>query len=32
MSQIDSKGIQDVDKLFKNITLEVTKYLEGYKE
>jgi hypothetical protein len=32
MSQIDCKGSQDVDKLFKNITLEVTKYLEGYKE
>lgn len=32
MSQIDSKGIEDVDKLFKNITLEITKYLEGYKE
>lgn len=32
MSQIDSKGIKDVDKLFKNITLEITKYLEGYKE
>lgn len=32
MSQIDKKGIKDVKKLFQNITIEITKYLEGYKE
>lgn len=32
ISQISMKGIQDVDKLFKNITLEITKYLETYKD
>lgn len=32
MSQIEMKKIKDVKKLFENITIEVTKFLEGYKE
>ncbi len=32
MSQIDSKKIKDVKKLFENITIEMAKFLEGYKE
>ena len=32
LSQIGLKGIKDPDKLFQNITIEITKYLEGYKE
>jgi hypothetical protein len=32
MSQIESKKIKDVNKLFKNITIEITKFLEEYKE
>lgn len=32
MSQIESKKIKDVNKLFQNITLETTKFLEEYKE
>ena len=32
MSQIESRKIKDVKKLFENITLEIMKYLEGYKE
>lgn len=32
MSQIDSKKIKDVKKLFENITLEIAKFLEEYKE
>lgn len=32
MSQIEQKRIKDVKKLFQNITIEITKYLEGYKE
>jgi len=32
ISQIESKKIKDVQKLYQNITLEMTKFLEGYKE
>ena len=32
MSQIESKKIKDINKLFQNITIEIAKYLEGYKE
>lgn len=32
MSQIDKKKIKDVKKLYQNITIEITKYLEEYKE
>ena len=32
MSNIDKHEIKDINKLFQNITLEITKYLEGYKE
>lgn len=32
MSQIDQKKIKDVKKLFQNITIEITKYLEDYTE
>jgi len=32
VSQIESKGIKDGNKLFKNLTLELTKFLEGYSE
>lgn len=32
ISQSDIKKIKDVEKLFKNIIVEVTKYLESYKE
>ena len=32
MTHIDKKKIEDINKLFQNITLEMTKYLEGYKE
>jgi hypothetical protein len=32
VSQAEQKKIQDVEKLFKNIIVEVTKYLEGYSE
>ena len=32
VSQISMKKIQEPDKLFKNITIEVTKYLETYIE
>jgi len=32
MSKIDEQKIKDVNKLFQNITLEITKFLEGYKE
>jgi hypothetical protein len=32
LSQSDSKKIKDLEKLFKNIILETTKYLESYKE
>jgi hypothetical protein len=32
ISQIQSKKIKDVKKLFENITIEITKYLEAYKE
>jgi len=32
VSQISIKQIKDPDKLFKNITLEITKFLEGYNE
>ena len=32
ISQISIKKIKDPNKLFKNITLEITKFLEGYVE
>lgn len=32
VSQSEQHNIKDVEKLFKNIIVEVTKYLEGYKE
>lgn len=32
MSQIDKKGIKDINKLFQNITLEINTFLEEYKE
>jgi hypothetical protein len=32
ISQIEKNNIEDVDKLFKNIIVEITKYLEEYKE
>jgi hypothetical protein len=32
ISQAEQKKIKDYEKLFKNIILEVTKYLEGYSE
>ena len=32
MSQIEQKKIKDVKKLYQNITIEITKYLEDYKE
>lgn len=32
VSQIQSKGIKDPNKLFKQLTVEVMKFLEGYKE
>jgi len=32
ISQISIKKIKDPDKLFQNITLELTKFLEGYNE
>jgi hypothetical protein len=32
VSQVEQKNIKDVDKLFKNIIVEVTKYIEGYSE
>jgi hypothetical protein len=32
ISQSESKKIKDIEKLFQNIIVEVTKYLEGYSE
>lgn len=32
ISQSEAKKITDIEKLFKNIILETTKYLESYKE
>jgi len=32
MSNIDKKQIKDINKLFQNITLEIAKFMEGYKE
>jgi len=32
VSQIEQKKIQHIQKLFQNITLEITKFLEGYSE
>ena len=32
VSQIEKKGIKDVEKLFNNLVIEVTKYLENYEE
>ena len=32
ISQVDQKKIQDVEQLFKNIIVEITKFLEGYTE
>ena len=32
VSQIEQKEIKDVQKLFQNITIEITKFLEGYNK
>lgn len=32
VSQSEIKKVKDIEKLFKNIIVEVTKYLEGYSE
>lgn len=32
VSQIEQKKIQNIEKLFQNITIEITKFLEGYNE
>ncbi len=32
VSQIESKSIKDGNKLFKHLIMELTKFLEGYKE
>ena len=32
LSQIEKKGIKDPNKLFQQLTVEVTKFLEGYTE
>lgn len=32
ISQIEKQKIKDVQKLYSNITVELTKFLEGYKE
>ncbi len=32
VSQVESKGIKDGNKLFKLLIMELTKFLEGYKE
>lgn len=32
VSQIEQKKIKDIEKLFQNITIEITKFLEGYNE
>ncbi len=32
VSQIQSKGVKDGNKLFKMLTVELTKFLEGYSE
>ena len=32
VSQAEMKKVTDIEKLFKNIIVEVTKYLEGYSE
>lgn len=32
LSQIEIKKIKDIKKLFENVTIEITKYLEGYAE
>jgi hypothetical protein len=32
VSQSEQRGIKDIEKLFKNIIIEVTKYIEGYSE
>jgi len=31
-SQIEKKNIKDVEKMFKKLTMEVTKFLESYEE
>lgn len=31
-SQIDSKGIKDVDKMMKHVVVNLTQFLEGYNE
>lgn len=31
-SQIEKKNIKDVEKMFKKLTIEITKFLEGYEE
>ena len=32
VSQVEQRQIKDVEKLFQNIIVEVTKYIEGYSE
>ncbi len=32
VSQSEARGVKDIEKLFKNIIVEVTKYIEGYSE
>jgi hypothetical protein len=32
VSQSEMKKVKDIEKLFKNIIVEITKYLEGYRE
>lgn len=32
LSQADQRKIKDIEKLFKNIIIEVTKFIEGYSE
>ena len=32
LSQAEQRQIKDIEKLFKNIIVEVTKYIEGYSE
>lgn len=31
-SQIEKKNIEDVEKMFKKLTIEITKFLENYEE
>ncbi len=32
ISQIEKKGIKDVEKMFKSLIIEITKFLENYEE